>query len=164
MDNEALLQKIERAKELLRTVRHAAVATTNADGSPHNSPVFMTFDPGLNGYWSSTKVAQHSRNIARTGKIFIVLFDSMGSGGGLYIAASARELAGDELARALGVFNAAIVKANRSPLQSAHFLGDSPQRLFAAVPERLWVNMSKRDETGRVLGDWRAEISLKDLQ
>ena len=161
--DEALRQRIGRARELLQTVRHAALATTNADGSPHNSPIFMTFDPELNGYWSSTREAQHSRNIARTGKIFIVLFDSIAQGGGLYIAAGARELAGDELARALGIFNAAITKANRPALQPVHFSGDSPQRLFAAVPEHLWVNMSKKDETGRVLGDWRTEIALKDL-
>ena len=79
-----LTARIARAKELLATVRHGVIATVNQDGSPHNSPVFMAFDADHNAYWASNPDAVHSQNIARTGQVFIVIFDSVGAGGGLY--------------------------------------------------------------------------------
>ena len=36
--------KINRAKELIYTSRHISLATTNADSSPHNSPVKFLYD------------------------------------------------------------------------------------------------------------------------
>lgn len=162
--DEALRQKIERARELLRTVRHAAVATTNADGSPHNSPVFMAFDDELNSYWVSNKEAMHSQNIARTGQVFIVLFDSVGKGGGLYMAAQASEVEGDELAHGLTIFNANMAALGRPSARPETFSGDSSQRLYVARPEHLWVNMSKKDAAGRVIGDGRIEITAEVLR
>lgn len=40
-------ERVKRAQELLVTAKHVAIATVNADGSPHNTPVFMAFDDGL---------------------------------------------------------------------------------------------------------------------
>jgi predicted pyridoxine 5'-phosphate oxidase superfamily flavin-nucleotide-binding protein len=37
---QTIRQRIERARELLHTVRHVALATVNEDGSLHNAPVF----------------------------------------------------------------------------------------------------------------------------
>ncbi|MES3005808.1 MAG: pyridoxamine 5'-phosphate oxidase family protein, partial [Patescibacteria group bacterium] len=68
--------KINRAKELIYTSRHISLATTNVDGSPHNSPVKFLYDEKLeNIYWGSNIEALHSQNILRTGQIFAVLFD-----------------------------------------------------------------------------------------
>lgn len=39
--------KLNRAKELIHTSRYISFATTNADGSPHNSPVRFFYDEKL---------------------------------------------------------------------------------------------------------------------
>jgi hypothetical protein len=45
----------------------------------------------------------------------------------------------------------------------SRYTGNSPQRLYQAVPERLWVNFSERDQDGLVLRDRRHEVSLGQL-
>ena len=40
--SSALKLRTEWAKELLGAVRHAAMATVNEDGSPHNTPVLFS--------------------------------------------------------------------------------------------------------------------------
>lgn len=67
--------KINRAKELIYTSKHIAFATTNVDGSPHNSPMKFVYDEKLEHiYWDSNVETLHSQNILRTGQIFAVLF------------------------------------------------------------------------------------------
>jgi general stress protein 26 len=59
--------KMNRAKELIHTSRHISLATTNADGSPHNSPVKFLYDEKLeNIYWDSNVETLHSQNILST--------------------------------------------------------------------------------------------------
>lgn len=62
--------KMNRAKELIHTSKHISLATTNADGSPHNSPVKFLYDEKLeNIYWDSNVETLHSQNILRTGQM-----------------------------------------------------------------------------------------------
>ncbi|HSX08032.1 MAG TPA: pyridoxamine 5'-phosphate oxidase family protein [Candidatus Saccharimonadales bacterium] len=163
--NEIVQARIERAKELLQTVRHVALATVNLDDSPHNSPVFMAFGKGLRGYWASHPDSQHSQNIARSGQVFLVLFDSMGKGGGLYVRARAQQVAEDELEPALAAFNRAKarVQPNLKDLAIKNFTQGSPQRLYMAVPEQIWVNVSEHDAAGHIIRDVRHEISADKL-
>ena len=50
--------KLKRAKELIHTSKHIALATTNVDGSPHNSPVRFFYDKKLEYiYWGSNTEA-----------------------------------------------------------------------------------------------------------
>lgn len=66
--NSSSQVQIDRAKELLRTVRHAAMATVNADGTPHNTPFFLILDPELKRvYFGSHPHSVHSQNVVRTG-------------------------------------------------------------------------------------------------
>jgi len=39
--DKQIIYRIERAKWLISNIQHAAIATVNEDGSPHNSPVFL---------------------------------------------------------------------------------------------------------------------------
>lgn len=155
---------ITRAKELLRTVRHTALATVNADSTPHLSPVFAGYGNDLTIYWSSAPAAQHSQNIHRTGRVFAVLFESTGGGGGLYLQATARQVTDTELPTALGVFNSARERFLREHVPPDHFMGASPQRLYKATVQRAWVNQSQKDQAGFVVRDNRYEISLSDLR
>jgi general stress protein 26 len=76
-------------RELLYRLPYATIATVCPDGQPWNTPVFARGDDELNLYWVSHKQAQHSLNIARQPRIFVVIYDSMvpeGEGLGLYLA------------------------------------------------------------------------------
>jgi hypothetical protein len=162
--NNGLEDRINRARELLRTVQHAAMATVNEDGSPHNTPYFFMYGEDLSRlYWGSHPEAQHSKNIQRTGQIFVVLFEAK-AGGGLFIRADqAKELEGDELKQALNAHNNARAKIGKEPLSLSYYGSDSPQRMYSAVPINFWVNMAERDQNSRVLRDYRQEISREDL-
>lgn len=158
-------ERLARVKEILKAVKHPAIATVNEGGSPHNTPVFGVLDDDLHLYWASHPASVHSQNITRTGQAFIVLFDSMGAlGGGLFMQCSARQLEQSELPAGLAIFNAARQQLGREPISIAEVSGDSPQRLYSAIPEKLWVNMAERNEQGHVVRDRRHEITLEDLK
>lgn len=157
-------KRIERAKELLRTIRHVPLATVNEDGSPHNTPVFAAFDVELNLYWSSHPASVHSQNIARDGKVFAVLFDSREGHGGLFMQATAKILedsaavkqAYELLREAKGSMYGTMGK-----LESYGCNG--PQRIYKAIPGQLWINKSERDEHGAIVRDQRYEIAKADI-
>ena len=162
---EQVQQRVERARELLKTVRHAAMATVNEDGSPHNTPYHFMYSPDLQYlYWASSPESVHSQNVARSGQIFVVLFDSMNQGGGLYIRADNAHIAQDEeLETVLEMYNAKRLAAGKEPLQVSDYSGDSPQRMYAATTQQFWVNGSVHKSNGQVLRDSRHEISREDL-
>lgn len=163
MQSGNLAERIERAKELLHTVRHAALATVNQDGSPHNSPVFSTFDEELNFYWASNPAAQHSQNVARDGRVFVVLFDSVGKGGGLYVKGQATICRGDELTNALIAVNASRKHWVREQVDASYYI-DGPDRLYKAVCQAVWVNITDRSADGLVIREARHQISPDDLR
>lgn len=156
--NEELKERIDRAKELLKAVQHVSIATVNADGSPHNSPVFMAFDDYLCAYWASDPLAQHSQNITRTHQVFLVLFEA-NKGGGLFIQASAWQLDETELEAGLAILNA----RRKQAVPIDHFGAASPQRLFKAEPQKFWINQAERDQAGFIIRDKRVEITLTDI-
>jgi hypothetical protein len=112
--------QVKLAKNLLRSVRHAAYATINEDGTPHNSPLMLIYNENLAQlYIGSYSDSVHSKNLVRTGKTFAVIYDSFVKGqGGVYIeGVNARECIGDELIEALRVHNmvrARVMEANLS--------------------------------------------------
>ncbi len=156
--------RIARAKELLRTVRHAAMATVNEDGSPHNSPVQFQIDENLTHiYWASNPAARHSQNIARTGQLFVVLYEP-GKGGGLYLRCEgAHVLSGEELREGVQLRNKQRAELDIPPISVEHYTGSTPQRMYRAEIKRLWVNASEKDEAGNVTNDYRYEIAREDL-
>ena len=156
-------QRVARARQLLGTVRHAAIATVNANGSPHNSPVFSTWDADLNFYWASGPATQHSQNIARDPRMFVVLFDSMQQGGGLYMQGRAAELGGTGLEGALKIINANRQKWGRQPVTPSDYSGDSPQRLYKATRQATWVNVTERSASGGIVREHRREVAPHDL-
>jgi hypothetical protein len=155
--------RISRAKELLATVRHAAMATVNEDGSPHNTPYFFMYDDTLQHlYWGSHPESQHSKNIVRTGQVFVVLYDGNALGG-LYVAANnARATDGEELDSALAAHNTARKRYGEPPLPREYY-NHSQQKMYAADIVGLWVNGAECDKNARVIRDYRQPITAKDL-
>ncbi|HSX36125.1 MAG TPA: pyridoxamine 5'-phosphate oxidase family protein [Patescibacteria group bacterium] len=159
-----LAKRVASVKTLLAEIHHAAIATVNEDGSPHNNPVFMAFDHQLNGYWGSHPESVHSKNIAHTGQVYIVLFDSRAGHVGLYIEAQAEMLTNQaDIDEAWEVTNRAKTSFGVPMSLPEQYVGDAPQRFYRARPLKLWVNKSERDESGAIIRDHRIEITLEDL-
>jgi hypothetical protein len=162
--DEVVTQKVNRAKELLSTVNHAAMATVNEDGSPHNTPYFFLADDTLEHlYWGSHPESQHSKNVARTGQIFVVLYDAVERGGLFICADNAHVAEGGELVQALAVHNAKRTLDGRGPLSLEYYQGESRQRMYVAVAQQFWVNDVERGEDGHILRDIRRGITREDL-
>ena len=131
----------KRFQELLERVRYATIATVGADRQPWNSPVVGTFDSDMNLYWISWQENQHSKNVAANPRIFVVVYDSQapeGQGEGLYLQMRAKivdSVKGVETARK--VYDSGFFSHTFSHEQ---FLGDCPQRIYKAEPERIWYN------------------------
>lgn len=161
--NADLQTRIDRAKELLRMVRHASMATVNADGSPHNTPYFFMYSPDLaHIFWGSHPESEHSKNIIRTGQLFVALYDGNERGGLYFRAKNGRIAEGGEFDIALAAHNAARERVGKSPLTPQNYQ-NSPQKMWMAEVENLWVNSSERGQDGLVTQDFRYEITAKDL-
>ncbi len=161
---KTLEQQIDRAKELLRDVWHASMATVNEDGSPHNSPfMFMHDDTLQHMYWGSHPDSLHCKNAVRTGQIFVVLYDAVERGGLYMSAADSHMLEGDELESALRIHNDIRVKRGKDPLPLEFYIGDSPQRMWSARITNYWVNGTERGDDGNIIRDIRTEVKATDL-
>lgn len=167
MQNKSLAQRVERARELLAEIPHVAIATVNADGSPHISPVFMAFDERLNGFWSSSPDSKHSQNIARTGQVMLVIFDGREGHGGLFIEASAAALETSADAEHGLRLLSARKESHDGNLghmgELSDYIGNGLQRVYQATPKRFWVNVSDHDAAGMITRDRRYEIKSTDL-
>ncbi len=169
MNMKNLELKINRAKELIYTSRHISLATTNADGSPHNSPVKFLYDKKLeNIYWDSNIEALHSQNILRTGQIFGVLFDRIEFGGVFIKCVDGHILDGKELEVGLEITNSSRAKEGQQKITLDYYLAGGVQKMWSAKITNLWINMPVRDENGFILRDERVELErnslLEDIQ
>lgn len=157
--------KINRAKELIYTSKHISLATINADGSPHNSPVRFFYDEKIeNIYWGSNAEALHSQNILRTGQIFAVIFDRREFGGVYIKCEGGHILDGKELEVGLEVANSFRVKDGEQKINSDYYSVGSVQKMWSAKITNLWINMPVRDENGFILRDERVELERSSLR
>lgn len=155
---------MSRAKELIHTSRHISLATTNADGSPHNSPVRFFFDEKLEHiYWGSNAEALHSQNILRTGQLFAVLFDRIEFGGVYLKCEDGHILEGKELEIGLQITNASRIKEGGKEIGLDYYSAGSVQKMWSAKITNLWINMPVRDEKGFILRDERVELERNIL-
>lgn len=156
--------KLNRAKELIYTSRHIALATTNTDGSPHNSPVRFFYDEKLeNIYWGSNAEALHSQNVLRTGQMFAVLFDRIEFGGVYMKCEGGHILDGNELEVGLQITNSSRAKEGKEKIDLDYYSAGSVQKMWSAKITTLWINMPVRDENGHILRDERVELERSIL-
>lgn len=156
--------RIARARELLGTIQHAAMATVNGDGTPHNTPYFFVCSTDLRYlYWGSHAQSQHSLNIIRTGEVFVVLYDAF-ERGGLFIRATRAHMAeGEELKKAILEHNRRRAIHGREALPENYYHENSPQRMYVATTQQFWVNDVVRDPKGFIIQDFRREIHKHEL-
>ena len=165
-DPEQVAQ-INLAKNLLKTVRHAAYSTVNEDGTPHNSPLMLIYNEDLSKlYIGSYSESLHCKNLTRTGKAFAVLFDSFTKGrGGVYITGvNAHECEGDELVEALRVHNTFRVKHNSQPIDISYYHQAKPsQRMYSIDIAKIEIYSFNRDKDGLMISEARIEVEPKAL-
>jgi general stress protein 26 len=149
----------QRAKEIISDILYITIATTTKDGQPWNTPVYSSFDDKYNFFWASWVETQHSKNIGENNNVFLVIYDSTvqeGKGEGVYIKAKAYELTDStEIEHATKIHYA---RKNATPRKVEEFLGNSPRRMYKAVPEKVWMN-SNAELEGKPI-DLRTEITL----
>lgn len=160
-------EQIELAKKLLKTVRHAAYATINEDGTPHNSPLMLIYNQDLTKlYIGSYSDSLHTKNLIRTGKIFAVIFDSFTKNqGGLYITGTnAQECEGDDLVKALYIHNLVRDRYGSKPIEIGSYQKTKPaQRMYSVDIEKIEHYSVVRSEDGLIVKEARIEVSAKDL-
>ncbi len=96
------------AKNILDSIFYMVLGTADESGRPWVSPVYFASKGYREFYWMSSPDVTHSRNILLRPQISIVVFDSrvpVGQGQAVYMSAVAGELAGDDLARGLQIYN-----------------------------------------------------------
>ena len=158
-------EDIQKARDLLKTIRHAAMATVNNDGSPHNTPIFFMYNPEFTKiYWGSHEEALHSQNIRRTGKLFVTIFDSKLPGqGGIYITAdNAHELSELSLNKALDIHNSFRKKYKKEPLTISYYQSGE-QCMYSADIKKIEIYTAERDEDGRIRREKRLPVAADYL-
>jgi uncharacterized protein YhbP (UPF0306 family) len=96
------------ARAIVDASLYMVLATADADGRPWASPVYYAPVEYREFYWVSAPDARHSRNLEARPDLSIAIFDSsvaIGTGRGVYMSASGRELLGDERDGGLAVFS-----------------------------------------------------------
>lgn len=163
--DEHIQKRISRAKELLATGRHAAMATVNADGSPHNTPFYLILDDKLEHiYFGSHPESIHTQNVLRTGQMFIVIYD-LNQIGGLYMKAeNGHELKDKELEEGLTAHNTTRARDGKPPLGREYYEGNNPQRMYGADLVTFWINAEERGgPENHIVREYRHEIRRGDL-
>ena len=157
-------QHQRRGQEIVRKLIYITVSTATSEGEPWNSPVYFAYDEGGNFYWTSSPLAQHSRNIDQNGKAFLAIYDSTapaGSGEGVYVEATAAALVIPE-----EIHEATVNLARRAGKDigpEKRRLDAGIQRIYRATPMRVWVNGFESDSKGRFVRDVRVEIPVSCL-
>lgn len=160
-------QRIQNVLDLLDDTAAAALATVNANGAPHNTPVFAAFDPDYKVIWASHSSSQHSQNIERTGKVFIAVFDATCKhGNGLYIEAEAEIIAPEhpEFAMVCKTFVQAKTDFGATTPLEQDFAEPGGQRLYRATPKTMWINYTTKNERGVVVRDQRFRVTTDMLR
>lgn len=159
--------QIELARNLLRTVRHAAYATVNKDGTPHNSPLMLIYNEGLTKlYIGSHSESLHTKNLLRTGRTFAVLYDSFTKGqGGLYITGiNGHECQDDALVEALRVHNMVRARYGSKPIDLSYYQIAGPsQRMYSIDITKIEIYGVLRGADGLISSEARVEVKATDL-
>jgi hypothetical protein len=121
---------------------YMTLGTADEAGRPWVSPVY--FAPLGYGdlLWVSRPQRRHSLNIAARDLVSIAIFDSsvpIGTGQAVYMTATAREVADDELDQWIDVFSRRSLEHGGGAFQVADVRAPAPLRLYRAIATEQWV-------------------------
>lgn len=132
----------QSVQEIISRLCYITIATTNDDGTPWISPVYFNFDDECNLYWVSYKEAIHSRNVARTNKASISIYDStvpVWEGDGVYLQCDVYELEDhDQIASAIEAYYGGRHSPHEMDRKNvSDYINDNPLRMYKAVPTEI---------------------------
>lgn len=129
------------ARELLDANTYLTLGTTDADGRPWVSPVYMAAEGVRRFYWVSDIDARHSQNLAARPAVSLVVFDSRVRpyhGRAVYAVGEAGVVSGDALDHALTVYPGPAGRG-ATPVAREDVTAESPYRLYLATASEVWV-------------------------
>lgn len=115
---------------------YMTLATADASGRPWASPVYYAANGYHELFWVSRPEATHSRNLAVRPEVGIVIFDStvpIDTGGGVYMAAVAEQLAAAEVERGISIFSSRSQEHGGEAWTVADVEGAAELRLYRAT-------------------------------
>src|SRR4051794_37568928 len=119
---------------MLETNAYLTLGTVGPDGRPWTTPVYFIADGLIDFYWMSSTASLHSVHLAANPAVSLVVFDSTVApyhGRALYAAASASQVSGAGLTRALEVYPGPVARGG-SAVTVADVSDPSPWRLYRA--------------------------------
>jgi general stress protein 26 len=140
-----MVQPSPKEKEIIDNIKYITVATADENGQPWNTPVTgFHFENDYTFYWASWSENQHSKNICKNSKAFIVIYDSTPDNGptpGVYMLAEAKELTDEqEIMEAARVFK----NDQYNPADGKEYTGTKPRRIYKAMPQKIWLNTDSK--------------------
>jgi len=130
------------ARGIIDENRYMALGTADEAGRPWVTPVYFAPDGYGTFYWLSSPERRHSRNVAVRPEVSIVVFNSqvpIGQGQAVYMAATAAELAGDELERGIELFSRVSQAHGARAWTPEEARSPSALRLYRAIVTEHWV-------------------------
>jgi len=140
------------ARALVTANSYATLATVSADGVPWASPVWMASRDLVEFVWASKPGARHSRNLADTRRMSLVIFDSSaapGEGSALYVEAEGELVSDEGLRDALAIYNSVSLARGLTLWTAAQLTAPARHRLYRAVAREVFV-LDDHDERIRV--------------
>jgi Pyridoxamine 5'-phosphate oxidase len=137
----------QRFRRVIDANLYMTLGTADENGSPWATPVYFAHAGYRELVWVSKPGARHSQNIAVRPQVGIVVFDStvpIGTGGGVYMAATAEELLGEDRLRPLEVFSARSVEHGGEPFALEDVEPPAALRIYRATATEHWV-LDSRD-------------------
>jgi uncharacterized protein YhbP (UPF0306 family) len=131
-----------RFRSVIDANLYMTLGTADEAGNPWASPVYFAHADYREFVWVSKPGARHSQNIAVRPQVGIAVFDStvpIGTGGGVYMAATAEELLGSERERALAVFSERVVAHGGEPWVLDDVQAPAAIRIYHATASEHWV-------------------------
>ena len=130
------------ARAIVDANLYMALGTADESGRPWVSPVYFAPLGYRDLLWVSRPERRHSQNLAVRDTVSIAIFDStvpIGTGQGVYMTATAREVADDELEQCIEVFSRRCVEHGGGPFGVAEARAPAPLRLYRASATEQWI-------------------------
>jgi nitroimidazol reductase NimA-like FMN-containing flavoprotein (pyridoxamine 5'-phosphate oxidase superfamily) len=131
-----------RARTIIDANLYMTLATADETGRPWASPVYFAHADYREFVWVSRPGATHSLNIAARPQVGIVIFDThapISTGGGMYMSATAEELAGGDRQAAIEVFSARSLAHGGEPFDLDDVEPPAVLRMYRATASEHWV-------------------------
>jgi general stress protein 26 len=136
------------ARQIIDEISYMTLATVDGDGLPWAAPVWFAHSDYSEFVWISRRETRHSRNIAASPQIAIVIFDSrtpIDTGRGVYMDAHAEQVSdAAEIDRVMAVLSERSAAQSGGEYTAADVSGDSHLRPYRATPVTRFLSVDDR--------------------